>query len=252
MNKKTALLLASLLFLTTSVYSSPVDAVRGGSYNGRLVWKKKPEWVDATSTYWKLLQDPLTAGERMINWIQPGENFRLLDIGETKIREWQFQRATAEFEVTNRSLLKEIWESDRISFLMYTAHPSLFEHIEYDLIPDFSELERVQKNPKYMMKEESLRIQEFPAKLLEWDNGNRKSSTAHFCRVVLDLPRHIRISADQSNCSSSAIVKNFAEKLRVERFLEQLGISTEEKAKLIKPLVVEPEEIPIPLEQRIR
>lgn len=229
---------ANLEHSCLNAYARPVDQLDDGAFSGGRLWKKKPDWIDLQSNYWKILQNVNTSGDRMTNWLQPENFFRIKNVAECKIRNWQFIPIRADVEIINQNLLENLSDGRELELNVFLPHPSTFDLIKYNLISEYSELEAIPRGWKTATNTEVKLIQGYPAKLLQWKRGSGLGIQSR-CRAIVDLPRYIRISADQIPCTSTKAVEALAEKLRLVRLLEQLGISEEERAKDTSPLVID-------------
>jgi hypothetical protein len=228
--------LLNLTSLNPPCYARPIDEFMDTGATSARVWEKKPDWIDVKSNYWKLLQNPNDAGPKVVNWIRPEGDFRIDKVFESKIDDWHTIPIKSVAEVTNRSLMKETWESENLTLNILLPHPSSFDLIKYQLITDYVEWEKTPRGYNILAHQDKLTINGYPAQIFKWER--RKDSIGdNICRCIVDLPRFMRIAVDQEPCSSTAVVTKFGESLRTRRLLEQLGISNEEKAKSTSPLV---------------
>ncbi len=220
-----------------TAHARPVDELNDGGNSGARLWKKKPDWIDLQSNYWKILQNVNSSGNRVTNWMQPENDFRITDVAECIIRHWQFIPIRANVEVINQNLIENLKDDRELALLIFLPHPSTFDLIKYNLISEYSGLETTPRGWTKVAEPEVISIEGYPAKLFQWKRGSGLSLTKK-CRAVVDLPRYIRVTTDQFPCTSTKVVKRLVEKLRFARVLEQLGISEEERSKDTSPLVI--------------
>lgn len=221
-----------------NAHARPMDQLNQGGYSGERLWRKEPDWIDVKSNYWKILQNGATAGNRITNWIQPENFFRITDVAECKIWNWQFIPIRANVEIINQNLLEDLSDSRELKLNIFLPHPSTFDLIKYNLISEYSEKEAPFRGWHDVEDPEAKLIQGHPAKLFHWRRGGDLSRQTR-CRAIVDLPRYIRVTADQAPCTSTKVVEKLAEKLRFSRLLKQLGISEEERTRDTSPLVIE-------------
>jgi hypothetical protein len=233
---------ANLKQSSWNVYARPVDQLDGGDFSGGRLWKKKPDWIDLQSNYWKILQNVTTSGNRIKNWLQPENFFRITNVAECRIRHWQFIPIRASVEIINQNLIDNLSDGRELELNIFFPHPSTFELIKFNLISEYADWEGVPRGWNKDPDLEEKSIQGYPAKLLRWTRYEGRAAQRR-CRAIVDLPRYIRISADQYPCTSTKVVETLAEKLRIPRLIEQLGISEEERAKETTPMIIEPNPI---------
>lgn len=227
---------ASLKHSHWTAYARPMDQIPNSGFQGDRLWKNKPDWIDTNSNYWKILQNPNTAGPRMTNWMQPENDFRITTISESRLRDWQFIPIRAVVEINNQSLIQELTDGRTLELSIFLPHPSTFDLIKYDLISAHSALEKPPADWENLTDPEVMTIHEYPAKIFRWKYGIG-TFTRTKCAAVVDLPRYIRISVDQSPCSSTKAVQTLAKKLRLRRLLQQLGINEQERPQEVIPLI---------------